>query len=150
MNTLNIIALILGTLIVLVILVYFFMRKNSESIETKSNTETIKEDFQEVLPEFVPDFEALKQIIRDKKSSPAQLEKALDLIIKYYGNIHPKIASISHPEFDNYGELIIRLCHHPRVNSKIILKFDKELRAKNPEYERDINSAITKGLELRV
>ena len=150
MNTLYIIASIFGLFIILVIVVFFIIRSTRDDSDIKTDT-TVKNVEVAIQKSKMPhDLESLKKIIRNKKSSAIQLSEALDLIIKYHGEIHPKLGIRAHPEFDNYMEIIIRLCRHPRADSKMVVKFDKELRAKNPDYEKDINDAITKGLNSRV
>ena len=150
MNTLYIIASILGFFIVLVVVVFIIMRSSHDDSAAKTPTEAKNDNLSIQTIKIEHDLESLKKIIKNKKSSSAELSAALDLIIKYHGEIHPKLGIRAHPEFDNYMEIIIRLCRHPRADSKMVVKFDKELRAKNPDYEKDINDAITKGLNSRV
>jgi uncharacterized protein (UPF0335 family) len=150
MNIFNTIALILGLLIVLVLIVFIIIKITTREQQKSSRIQEI-ENIQTQEASMKPhDFEGLIQIIKNKKSSSQDLQEALDMIIKYYGDISPKHGVRAHPDFDHYIEIIIRLCHHPKVTSKMVIKFDKELRAKNPEYEKDINDAITKGLDSRV
>ena len=141
---------IFGFLIVLVIVVFFIIRQTPETADLELIYDRADEEIHGKQPKLPHDFESLRKIIKNKKSSVAQLEEALDLIIKYHGEIHPKLGVRAHPEFDYYMEIIIRLCHHPHANSKMIVKFDKELRERNPDYEKDINDMITKGLNSRV
>ena len=150
MNTLYIIASIFGLFIILVIVVFIIIRstRDDSDIKTDVAVKNVEVAIQE--SKMPHDLESLKKIIKNKKSSASQLSEALDLIIKYHGEIHPKLGIRAHPEFDHYMEIIIRLCRHPRADSKMVVKFDKELRAKNPDYEKDINDAITKGLNSRV
>lgn len=150
MNTLYIIASIFGLFIVLVIVVFFIIRSNREDSNIKADAEVKNEKVAIQELKIPHDLESLKKIIKNKRSSAIELSEALDLIIKYHGEIHPKLGIRVHPEFDHYMEIIIRLCRHPRADSKMVVKFDKELRAKNPDYEKNINDAITKGLNSRV
>ena len=150
MNTLYIIASIFGLFIVLVVVVFFIIRSTHDNSDIKTDTGAKNENVTIQEAKIAHDLESLKKIIKNKKSSTIQLSEALDLIIKYHGEIHPKLGIRTHPEFDNYMEIIIRLCHHPRADSKMVVKFDKELRAKNPDYEKDINDVIAKGLNSRV
>ena len=150
MNIFNIIALILGLLIVLVIVVFVIIKLTSrdKAASVVTQIESAPQTSKEAVKSY--DLESLMKIIKNKKSSASDLQEALDMIILHYGEIHPKLGTRAHPDFDNYVEIIIRLCHHPRVTSKMVIKFDKELRAKNPEYEREINDTVTKGLNSRV
>ncbi len=150
MNTLYIIASVLMLLIVLIIVVFLIIRSNQEDSDRKAKAVSNSTKVLSPEPKIPHDFESLRKIIKNKKSTALQLSEALDLIIKYHGEIHPKLGIRTHPEFDNYIDVIIRLCRHPRADSKMVVKFDKELRAKNPTYEKDINDAITKGLNSRV
>jgi len=93
--------------------------------------------------------ESLLQIIKDKKSTTKELSEALDLVLKHHGTIHPKLGVRTHPDFDVYGEILLRICRHPNTNTKLILNFDKALEAKNEAYKKDINDFITKGLNSR-
>ncbi len=150
MNTLYIISSVLILLIVLIVIVFLIIRSSRENSDIKAQVESKNKKVLSPEPKIPHDFESLRTIIKNKKSSALQLSEALDLIIKYHGEIHPKLGIRAHPEFDNYMDVIIRLCRHPRADSKMVVKFDKELRAKNPTYEKDINDAITKGLNSRV
>lgn len=141
------IAFALGALIILVLVAFVFMNRSADHTQRATLKVTIATKPEELIAH---DFETLRAIIKDKKSSSKQLEEALLLILKYYGAIHPKLGLRAHPEFDKYTELIIRLCHHPQATSKIVVNFDKELRKQNPQYEHEINDAITKGLNSRV
>lgn len=93
--------------------------------------------------------ENLAKVIKDKESTAEQLQVALDLIIKYHGTIHSKLGIRAHPDFNLYAEVVLRICRHPNTNKNLILKFDRELRAKNKEYEKEINDFLTKGLNSR-
>ncbi|MDQ7043006.1 MAG: hypothetical protein Q9M40_01765 [Sulfurimonas sp.] len=93
--------------------------------------------------------EELLEVIKNKSSSTEELAVALDLVMKYHGSIHPKLGIRSHPDFDIYSEILLRICRHPNINKDILLKFNRELEAKNPEYKREINDAVTKGLNSR-
>jgi len=95
------------------------------------------------------DLESLVEIIRDKSSTKDELTEALDLILKYHGSIHAKLGIRTHPDFKIYSEIILRICRHPNTSKNIILKFDRELEAKNPSYKREINDALSKGLNSR-
>ncbi|MDF1883142.1 hypothetical protein JHD49_04245 [Sulfurimonas sp. SAG-AH-194-C21] len=91
----------------------------------------------------------LLQIIKNKQSLAQELSSALDLVMKYHGTIHPKLGIRSHPDFNIYGELLLRICRHPNTNKDIILKFNRELEKRNEDYKREINDFITKGLDSR-
>lgn len=94
-------------------------------------------------------FEELLAMIRDKNSTTQELEFATGNILKSYGHIAPKMGIRLHDDFYIYSEIMIRICHHPNTTKELILSFDKELRAKNPQYEKELNDALTKGLNSR-
>jgi len=96
-----------------------------------------------------PELRELLEVIRNKQATAEALGKALDSIIKYYGKIHPKLGLRMHPDFNIYSEIILRICHHPNTTKEIIIKFDKEIEKLNPEYKREINDSLTKGLNSR-
>jgi hypothetical protein len=41
------------------------------------------------------------------------------------------------------------LCHHTNTKKDIILKFDRELEKRNPEYKLELEDSLTKGLDTR-
>jgi len=130
---------ILGILIFL--LFYLSSSKNKEVKKPK------KIHIKKRIPQ--PELRELLEVIRNKQATTKALEKALDSIIKYYGKIHPKLGLRVHPDFKIYSEIILRICHHPNTTKEIIIKFDKEIEKLNPEYKREINDSLTKGLNSR-
>jgi hypothetical protein len=135
---------IAGLVIVLAILLYLLLlpAKRAKLVEQKEALKREKATQN-------TDLNHLRSIIKNRHSSAKELSEAIDLILKYHGNIHPKLGLRPHPDFDIYMELIIHLCRHPHTNKHVILKFDKELNRLNPEYKQEINEAITKGLNSR-
>ena len=132
----------IGLLLLLALLLYFLLfKRKKKSLSKKSTTSPQRKN--------TPSFEALISVIKNKNATREELFSAVEDILKYYGTIHPKLGMRSHPDFDKYGLIILKLCHHPHTDKKIILKFDKELRAKNPEYAHEINDFLTKGLDTR-
>jgi hypothetical protein len=133
----------IGLLAILAILMFFMIfipkskEKKRKNIPTKA---TPKIDF---------DFNHLRAIIKNKKSSTEKLKETIDLILKYHGTIHPKLGIRAHPDFDMYMEIIMHLSRHPNTNKDLILQLDKELVRRNPEYKVEINEALTKGLNSR-
>ncbi len=95
------------------------------------------------------DLESLRAIIKKKVTTAKELKNALDLVLKYHGVIHKKLGLRSHPDFDIYMEILFTICRHPNTDKNIIINFDKELSRLNPEYKKEINEAITKGLNSR-
>jgi hypothetical protein len=96
-----------------------------------------------------PSFKSLVKIVKNKESSSEELVDALALIIKHYGVIPAKLGIRTHPEFTTYAELIMRICRHPNTTKDLIVQFDRELERKNPQYKKEINDFLTKGLNSR-
>ena len=136
----------MGLILILMLLVYllFFSLKSSKKKEFVKKTYTKKSP-----PKINYELTYLIAIIKNKKSTTEELQKALDLIIKYHGTIHKKLGVRVHPDFDNYMDIIFTLCRHPNVTTKLIITFDKELEDRNPAYKPEINSALSKGLNSR-
>ncbi len=55
----------------------------------------------------------------------------------------------AHPDFENYSEILFTISRHKHINKDILIKFDKELERRNPEYKKEINEALMKGLNSR-
>ena len=136
----------LGLVIILALLIFFlFYTKKSKKVSKlkgKKKKTTLKKDAYVSL-------EKLLKVIKDKKSSTKELLVALDAVIKYHGTIHPKLGMRPHPDFDIYGEILLRICRHPNTTKDLILNFDKALEANNEEYKKEINDFLSKGLNSR-
>jgi len=91
----------------------------------------------------------LYKVIRKRSSSVEELKEALDMIIKHHGKIHSRVGSKSHADMDIYAAIMFTLCRHPNVNKDLIINFDRELEKLNPEYVKEINDALEKGLNSR-
>ena len=133
-----------GLVAVLAILIFFLLFSPKAKAKKKKVAAVKKEASKDKtsLPHLV-------SIIKDKESTTAELKSALDLIIKHHGTIHPKLGIRPHPDFDIYGAVILRICHHPNTNKNLILDFDRALEKKNEAYKKDINDFLTKGLNSR-
>lgn len=138
---------IMGLVVILGILIMFFLY--APVSKKKEPKEKKKSYVQESKAEPKHELKELLEVIRNKHSSTEELAKALDAIIKYHGKIHPKLGIRAHPDFDIYSEILLRICRHPNTSKDIIIKFDKELEKRNPEYVREINDSLTKGLNSR-
>jgi len=134
-----------GLVVVLALLIFFlFYAPKKKLVQSKQKKKKHKEKKQGY-----ESLESLVAIIRDKKSSAEELLRASELIIKYHGTIHEKLGMRAHPDFDIFGEILLRLCRHPHTNKKIILGFEGALSKKNPEYAKEINDFLSKGLNSR-
>ena len=132
-----------GLVFILGLLLYLLLNSSKKKAIIKKKAKEKKER------SAFPTLESLVAIVKNKKSTKAELSEAIDQILKYHGTIHPKLGMRSHPDFDIYGLVMLKICHHPHTDKKIILKYDRELRAKNPEYAQEINDFLTKGLDTR-
>lgn len=135
---------IVGLVVLLGILVFFLVMpsKKKTQITKKShrnNSSTVKKT----------DLETLRQIIRNRVSTKAQLKEALEDVIKYHGSIPKRLGSRVNPQFDGYMEMLIMICRHPNTDKNLILNFDKDLARLNPEYKAEINDSIKRGLDSR-
>jgi hypothetical protein len=141
------IKLIAGLVAILGFLLFlFFYSKKSKtqkkSLKKKSKKGSSKREEQ-------PKFKDLMAVIRDKNATTQELSDALDALLKYYGKIPAKLGIRTHPEFYAYAEILLRICRHKNINKELIVYFDKELEKRNPDYIREINDALMKGLNSR-
>jgi len=137
---------IMGLVIVLGLLIFLLFFMFPEEDNKKKKVAVSKDNKSNELDTSLP---ALKKIVKNRISSTDKLSQALDLIIKHHGSISKKTAGRSHADFDIYMDILFTICRHPNTNKTIIIKFDKELTDRNPEYKSDINDAVTKGLNSR-
>ena len=137
---------IMGLVIILGFLIFllFFLFPEEDKKKKKKKVAVKKSD--DGINTSLP---ALKKIIKNRKSSAEKLSEALDLIIKHHGVITKKTAGRTHADFDIYMDILFTICRHPNTNKNIIIKFDRALTDKNPEYKSNINDALTKGLESK-
>lgn len=122
------------------------LTKNEKFAENKKLTEDAAPISQEKTN---TDLESLVKIIKNKRADAEEISQTLDLIIKHHGKVHKKIGLKTHHDFDTYMDIFFTICRHPNANKDLIIKFDRELEELNPEYKKEINDAITKGLNSR-
>lgn len=126
---------------ILVLLLLYTPKKRKQRREQKQKVQTQQHhDYT---------FNELLHIIRNRESSTEELEQATQNILKYFGKIPHKLGIRVADEFYIYSEIVLRLCRHPNTTKEILLAFDKELRKLNPEYEKELNDAFTKGINSR-
>ena len=145
---------IMGLVALLSVLLFLLFltnnNKSSNNINQKSKKKNVgKELKKESKVEDDTSLDGLRSVIKEKKSTTAELRKALELIINFHGTIHPKLGVRTHPDFDPYMDILFSICRHPNADKDMIISFDKELCRYNPEYKQDINEAMTKGLNSR-
>jgi len=127
--------------LLLFLMLFSFKTKKKELKKTSKQAESA--------PKQDTSLEALRKVIRDSHTSSKILKDTLDLVLKFHGTIHPKLGMRPHPDFDSYAEILFTLSRHKHVNKDILLKFDKELEKRNPEYKKEINDALMRGLNSR-
>lgn len=136
---------ILGLIAILGVLVLFWIfssRAKEELEEEKPSEEIVKK-------ESLQSFEALKEIIDNKKSTSQELASASEAIIKYYGTMPHKLGMRINPDAEVYLDILFKLARHKKTNKTIVIKFNKELEKLNPGYKKEINDALMKGLNSR-
>ena len=134
----------MGLLVILGLLVFILV------LTPKSKKkEVAKKVVQEQKAKPRTDLEFLRTIVKNRKSTADELKEALDLVLKYHGTIHKKLGLRPHPESQVYMDILFSICRHPNANKDIIVDFDKELGRKNPDYKKDLNDAMMRGLNSR-
>lgn len=137
---------ILGLLSLLVILVFFLILTKKKKVEVQK-TSARSTSIQVQKPK--TDLNSLRAIIKNQITDSKTLKDTLDLVLKHHGVIHKKLGTRTHPDFDQYMDILIAICRHKNTDKNIILGFDKDLERLNPSYKKDISDAIAKGLNSR-
>ena len=138
---------VMGLIVILGLLVFLLFLPSQKKKKTSFTTKkTIKKEPKEGLK---TDFASLLSVIKNKKTSTSELKEALDLVIKHHGVVHKKLGLRAHPDFDVYMDILFTICRHPNTNKSIIVGFDSALEKLNPEYKKEINDTIAKGLNSR-
>ena len=145
MEVIPLVQTIFGLVVILGILIFllFLPIGKKKNVVTAKKVATPQNQSQKT------DLMYLKSIVKNKKSTTQELKEALLLVIKHHGNIHPKLGVRPHPDFDVYMDFLFTICRHPNASKDIVISFDKDLCRLNPGYKKDINEAITKGLNSR-
>ena len=142
---------IAGLFVILLILIFIVVlpakrKKEKQKQEQKEQKELEKKQKQK---KPLPTFDELLKVIKNQESTTEELQKAVDLIVKYYAKIPPKLGIRTNPEFDKYIALIIYLVRHKNTNKDLILTLDKGLRKASPSYAPELNDALSKALNSR-
>ncbi len=130
MITVNLILTIVGLLFLLIGLVALYVWSSKKKTPSNASPATIET------------FESLSAIIKNSTSSTSELNRAINLILE-------RFATINAHSIGSYKHLLEALCTHPKTDSKLILKFEKTLRIKNPDYSDEIERALAIGLAAR-
>lgn len=121
---------LVGLLFLLILLVFIYVWIGRTRSNTANPSETVET------------FESLSAIIKNRSSSTQQLHYAVEKILNDFVSITPHTHK-------HYQDLIETLCLHPRTDSKLILRFEKGLRAANPQHNDEIEYALRLGLAAR-
>ena len=146
MDKTTLILIMNGLLIVLLLLVITFVFARSGK---KAPKKPAVSKPQTAVKKRVRSFEELKAAIKDKKSSARTMQEALDELLEHYGTIEKKLGIRPHPDFGRYMEILFIICRHRNTNKDIIVDFDRRLAEKNPDYRKEIDDALQRGLSSR-
>lgn len=157
METEFIIKVIIGLIVILAVLIFLlFLEPNKDAKSepkrrpaAEVKKETKEEGKKENDSSINTDLFHLVNIIKNRRSNADTLSEALELVIKHHGKVHKKLGLRPHPDFDTYIDILFTICRHPNANKDMIITFDRELERLNPEYKKEINEAIAKGLNSR-
>ena len=148
---------IMGLIAILAILIFLLFLEPNKDIKIKKKSSPApkkemphkEEPKKETDPSVNTDLFYLVSVIKNKRSNADALSNALTLIIEYHGKVHKKLGFRPHPDFDTYIDILFTICRHPNANKDMIIAFDSELARLNPEYKKEINEAIARGLNSR-
>jgi len=85
-------------------------------------------------------FESLSAIIQSSVSTNQALNHAADAILSRFSTIG---------EYPRYEALIKGICTHPNTDSKLVSRFEKQLRDANPKFKEKIAKTLKEGLAKR-
>lgn len=87
-------------------------------------------------------FESLCALLRDPRTPNGELHRAVSVISDRYCAISPQTIGA-------YQKAIEALCTHPHTDSKLVIRFEKALRAANPHFTHEIERSLAIGLAKR-
>ncbi len=126
MDTVTLLLIFAGLLILLIILVTIYVwLGRSKKLKAEDIPET---------------FEGMVSMINRLSSSNKELNHAVDVIIKRFCKI---------TNFEMYASALEKLCTHPNTDSKLILRFQKALITANPKEKEKIENRLKLGLAGR-
>ena len=135
---------ILGLCVLLVVLVFILYLPAKE---TKKKRKINKKILQKEKIDFT--LEHLRTIVKNPNATAKEIQSALELVIKYHGKMHAKLGLRPHPESDIYMDILFKAARHKNIDTKTLIWFNKELEKRNPEYKKEINDALMRGLNSR-
>jgi len=116
---------LLFTLVLLVLLYVWLARPKKGDMNQNKAPET---------------FESLCAIIHSSVSTNQALNHAADRILSRF---------ITIGEYPRYEALIRDVCTHPNTDSKLVSRFEKQLRDANPKFKEKIAKTLKEGLAKR-
>ena len=148
------IGIIIVLLIILLLLLFLVVlparrKKKAQEEAARKKAQAAKKQKKELTIYDVEDFDTLRAKVRRTSLSKEELEETIDLIIKYYSKIPPKLGIRTHPEYDKYLDLMIALARHPQTDKTLILRLDRALHKANPQYKLELNEALRRALNAR-
>ena len=136
----------MGLFVVLGLLVFILvLAPKSKKKEIKKSKKVVQE--QKAKPK--TDLESLRAVVKNRQAAVGELKEALDIVLKYHGKIPKKLGLRSHPDSQIYMDILFSICRHPNANKDIVVSFDRELGRLNPDYKKDLNDAMMRGLNSR-
>lgn len=126
----SLILTMVGLLFLLIALVFAYVYRSRSSKKITPVSQTTET------------FESLRDVILNPASDADALRYAVIRVVERFGSIDSHTIGV-------YQHLLKSLCTHPRTDSKLILQFEKGLRAANPQFSHQIESALAAGLASR-
>lgn len=118
--------------VVAIVGVYLFYVNFSQSKKPKKEIQPI---------DAPPTIDELLEIAESPKSKLADLEDAADLLVRHY----PDMTDMP----GKHLSFIYLIAKHHSSNAKIIMRLDKAMKERNPDFTKDIDNSEKKGLDAR-
>jgi hypothetical protein len=143
MEIIKLVILIIALAVILGMLIFLYVYKPSKQKAMHKKTQESKQQ------QHVPSFSKLVDILKKNTSSISELQNAAELILKHYGTIKPKHGITPDKDFKRYAEVIYVISRHPNTSKELVIMFDREIRKRNPTYQREIDEMLNRGLSAR-
>ena len=145
LSKLVILSIAFSIVLVLLTFLYIYRPAKKKALERqKKRIDTVEKRREEI-----PSFHKLVDLIKSKATTTEELDAAVKTLLKYYGKIKPKNGIAPSKDFKRYAEVIYAVARHPNTNKDIVLFFDRELNRLNPDYAREIDEMLNRGLSAR-
>ena len=110
------------------VLLYFFMPRLGSEAKNLTN-------------EQLPTLQSLLAILGDSSKNSADVERAIMIFVNDFERLNPNK--------EQRFLAFTRLVSHANTTSKLILSFEKELKARNPEDARELEIVLKMSLDRR-